>query len=252
MRRERTDLDVWIGGGAAGAIGVLPDACRQRTAPVRVAAHIHPHRVRAFRGLALADRHAPFVVVNDQDARTAWSFTLLHEACHIWLGESGVSAMQSDFVSERFCNEVASAFLLPQAELAEVSDDLTASPTTELAQRISQFAARRNLSSTLVAYRFFVSGRIAEVQWTALEDHFRNEWRRQREQQKLDKSRSKKDTGPSYYVVKRHRLGDALISAASRGMLEGTLTATKAGIILGVAPRNVYPLLAPANGRAAS
>lgn len=97
-----------------------------------------------------------------------------------------------------------------------------------------------------------MSGRIAEVQWTALEDHFRNEWRRQREQQKLDKSRSKKDTGPSYYVVKRHRLGDALISAASRGMLEGTLTATKAGIILGVAPRNVYPLLAPANGRAAS
>jgi hypothetical protein len=43
--------------------------------------------VEAFRGFALADKIAPFVVLNDQDARTAWSFTLLHELAHIWLGD---------------------------------------------------------------------------------------------------------------------------------------------------------------------
>jgi hypothetical protein len=34
--------------------------------------------VSAFRGFALADPIAPFVIINDQDARSAWSFTLVH------------------------------------------------------------------------------------------------------------------------------------------------------------------------------
>ena len=38
--------------------------------------------VEAFRGFALADDVAPFVVLNDQDARSAWSFTLIHELAH--------------------------------------------------------------------------------------------------------------------------------------------------------------------------
>lgn len=32
-----------------------------------------------FRGFAVADELAPMIVINDQDARTAWSFTALHE-----------------------------------------------------------------------------------------------------------------------------------------------------------------------------
>jgi hypothetical protein len=47
--------------------------------------------VAAFRGFALADNIAPFIVINDQDAKSAWSFTLLHELAHLWIGETGVS-----------------------------------------------------------------------------------------------------------------------------------------------------------------
>jgi transcriptional regulator with XRE-family HTH domain len=46
---------------------------------------------KVFRGFAIADPIAPFVIINDQDAKSAQSFTLLHELAHIWLGESGVS-----------------------------------------------------------------------------------------------------------------------------------------------------------------
>ena len=46
---------------------------------------------RVGRGFALADEVAPFVVINHQDHRGAWSFTLLHELTHLWLGETGVS-----------------------------------------------------------------------------------------------------------------------------------------------------------------
>src|SRR5712691_941343 len=46
---------------------------------------------RVFRGFALADPIAPFVVINEKDSRAAWSFTLLHELAHLWLGQTGVS-----------------------------------------------------------------------------------------------------------------------------------------------------------------
>jgi feruloyl esterase len=58
--------------------------------------------VEAFRGFALADKVAPFVVINDQDATTAWSFTLLHELAHLWLGKTGVSGRSADLQIEKF------------------------------------------------------------------------------------------------------------------------------------------------------
>ena len=58
--------------------------------------------------------------------------------------------------------------------------------------------------------------------------------------------------GPSYYVVRRHRLGRALMHTVSRALSEGTLSPTRASQILGVKPRSVSPLLDEAfGGRAA-
>ena len=44
-----------------------------------------------FRGFALADEIAPVIVINDQDAKTAWTFTLVHELVHLFIGSTGVS-----------------------------------------------------------------------------------------------------------------------------------------------------------------
>jgi transcriptional regulator with XRE-family HTH domain len=74
-----------------------------------------------FRGLALADDIAPFVVVNDNDARTAWSFTLVHEIVHLFLGETGVSDSQEHTGVEQFCDDVASEYLLPKAVLSRIA-----------------------------------------------------------------------------------------------------------------------------------
>ncbi len=74
--------------------------------------------VDAFRGFALADDVAPFVAVNANDSPAAWSFTLVHELAHLWLGSTGVSGGTAERSVERFCNDVASEFLLPAYELA--------------------------------------------------------------------------------------------------------------------------------------
>jgi hypothetical protein len=46
--------------------------------------HHSPLSQEVFRGFALADKRVPFIVINDQDAKTARSFTLIHELTHIF------------------------------------------------------------------------------------------------------------------------------------------------------------------------
>ena len=49
--------------------------------------------------------------------------------------------------------------------------------------------------------------------------------------------------GPNYYVLRLHRIGDALLGVVRRALDEGTITYTKASRVLGVKPRNVERLL---------
>tara|TARA_E500000318_G_scaffold482_1_gene564 strand:- start:1522 stop:2724 length:1203 start_codon:yes stop_codon:yes gene_type:complete len=206
--------------------------------------------VEAFRGFAIADPIAPFIVVNDQDAKTAWSFTLLHELAHIWLGATGVSGSYAEGQMERFCNDVASNFLLPDHELRLMEVDRI-SGLQEKVEQISTFANERLVSRSLVAYRLFRAGSISSDDWRELTDQFRIEWRQNRATQR-EQSRGR-DRGPNYYVVRRHRLGSALLQLVARHMSEGALTPTKASKVLGVKPRSVATLLsngAPALGEA--
>jgi Zn-dependent peptidase ImmA (M78 family)/transcriptional regulator with XRE-family HTH domain len=195
--------------------------------------------VETFRGFALADEIAPFVVINDQDAPIAWSFTLLHELAHIWLGETGVSGDSADTAIEQFCNMVASEFLLPSEELAEIRVDLTTDLETVKA-RITDFAEERLLSSSMVAYRLYKMGKIERETWSRLASFFRQKWLHARAERR-ERARER-EGGPSYYVVRRHRLGTALIGLVQRTMAEGVLAPSKAGKILGVKPANV-PML---------
>ena len=41
------------------------------------------------------------------------------------------------------------------------------------------------------------------------------------------------DGGPNYYIVRRHRLGAALLNFVARNMSEGVLTPTRASKLLG-------------------
>jgi Zn-dependent peptidase ImmA (M78 family)/transcriptional regulator with XRE-family HTH domain len=196
--------------------------------------------IEAFRGFALADPIAPFVVINDQDAKTAWSFTLLHEVAHIWIGATGVSGGHVEGAIEQFCNDVASSFLLPQREL----NQLTITHTTgeaEAMRMVSEFAEERLISGTMVAYRLFRADRISESTWRGLTAAFLANWLRSRAAQR-ERARAK-DTGPNYYVVRRHRLGAALLSFVARNMSDGALTPTRASKLLGVKPRSVHTLL---------
>lgn len=197
-------------------------------------------KLESFRGYALADQKAPFVVINHGDSKPAWCFTLLHELAHVWLGETGVSGPYGDIAIERFCNDVASEFLLPTKEFEQFSlGDSTDIQITK--DRISRFAEPRYLSSSLVAYRLYRAGAIDQATWRALSKSFSDSWRQFRASQRA-RARDQ-DGGPSTHIVRGHRLGAALLDLVARMLHAGALTTSKAGTVLGVRAKHVQTLL---------
>jgi Zn-dependent peptidase ImmA (M78 family)/transcriptional regulator with XRE-family HTH domain len=195
--------------------------------------------VDIFRGFALADDVAPFVVINDQDAETAWAFTLLHELCHIWLGATGISGANTDAAVERFCNDVAGRFFLPTGDIDSLRDVRGADFDT-VSTRISDFAEARKISRSMVAHKLYQEGVIDRALWNRLTAFYRRQWLSSRETQR-ERNRGR-EGGPNYYVVRRHRLG-ALVGFARRMLAERTLSPSKAAKVLGVKPSNVYGLV---------
>jgi Zn-dependent peptidase ImmA (M78 family) len=198
--------------------------------------------VNVFRGFAIADPVAPFVVINDQDAKSAWSFTLLHELAHLWLGVTGVSGATATPGIEQFCNDVAATILVDRAEIIALVD-ARATSIDAIADIIGEFAGARKISRSLVAYQLFRQERISQASWSALAERFRNEWIEMRSQQR--EAARESEGGPNYYVVRRHRIGPALIGFVGRGLVDGSITPTKAARMLGVKPMSVYPLVLP-------
>ncbi len=197
--------------------------------------------VTTFRGFALSDDIAPFIVINDQDAQAAWSFTLLHELTHLWLGQTGVSGARAEQKIERFCNDVAGEVLLPIEELSGLTianhEDFES-----VVKIVTEFAAVRKLSSSMVSYRLYREKIIDETTWRELSCFYRQSWLKNRNAaRKVAKEKGRK--GPTYYTVRKHRIGNTLISYVGQMMASGLVTTTKAGKILGVKPSNVHHLI---------
>ena len=183
-----------------------------------------------FRGFSLADDLAPFVVINDRDAKGAWSFTLLHELVHLLFGQSGIDGGHSDQAIEQLCDRAAGEFLLPGDEIEELNinerTDFKAS-----AEAISSFADTRKVSSSMVTYKAYAQGMIGREQYRNLTDHFYATWQ---------ENRVRGSGGGSYYTTRRHRLGSHLIGIVRRMVQGDQLTISKAARVLAVKPTQVY------------
>ena len=79
--------------------------------------------LKEMRGFAIAMPDLPVIVVNGRDeSQGGKAFTLIHELCHVLLGESAISNETGDYPTlepadrriERFCDAVAAATLMPR------------------------------------------------------------------------------------------------------------------------------------------
>jgi len=193
--------------------------------------------ITVFRGFVLSDDVAPFIVINDQDSESAWSFTLIHEMAHLILGQTGVSGAYFDNTIEKFCNNVASEFFLPMIEFEKFR--ISNYDLNNLKTEISDYAFSKKLSSTHIAYRLYKRGDINKALWNSLREFYYNKWI---EKRVTTRNKNKqKDTGPSYYVLQKYKLG-TLVGLVQRLTFAGALTTTKAGMLLDTKPLKVHKL----------
>ncbi|MBC6443038.1 MAG: ImmA/IrrE family metallo-endopeptidase [Rhodobacteraceae bacterium] len=192
-----------------------------------------------FRGFAIADPVAPFVVINAHDARPARAFTLIHELAHIWLGQTGVSG---DFSTaspktetarvEQFCNDVAGAFLLPEGQFREAGDHFDPDDIEAAHTCIERVARQWAVSAPMVAWHFRRTGALSAAAYQTLCERYRKRWL---EEVKKGKARQKENEGgPSWHVTRHHALGQALVDVVHRAFQDRSLTHTAAARLLGM------------------
>lgn len=225
---DHTDISLRRG-DANALFGTLRATAENSSVFVLVLGNLEHHTLSisadVFRGFAIADPVTPFIVINAKDARPARAFTLIDELVHVFLGQTGVSGNVSveqpktDTAKiERFCNDVAGEFLLPElhfrkAGVAFQSNDIGAARAC-----IDLVASRWSASEPMVAYHFQRTGELTDRAYQALRQEYRQGWiaKVRKEKAKLKEN----DIGPSGYVIKRHNLGNAFVDVVHRNFKE--------------------------------
>lgn len=186
-----------------------------------------PLFVEEFRGFAMVDEYAPLIFVNHADAPGPRLFTLIHELCHIWIGQSGISTgdTQTHYQEEILCNAVAAEFLVPEEEFltvwpAHLDNWRDALAGLEAHFRVSTWVLARRAYTlgliTLQDYRDYIA-----VQRAAYESRVRNEG------------------GPTYYQTKKSQISRRFSSAVASEALTGSLSLRDASHYLDVKPSNI-------------
>lgn len=182
--------------------------------------HSRPLNVDEFRGFAIVDEYAPIIFVNHSDALGARLFTLIHELCHIWIGQSGISDGDTNThrQEEVLCNAVAAEFLVPAQEFRALwqhdseswEDNL---PPLEAHFHVSTWAlARRALTLNFISQQ---------------------EYGRYIFEQKMRHEQRKGSGGPTYYQTKKAQISRQFSQAVVGEALSGQLLLREAGELLG-------------------
>lgn len=175
-----------------------------------------------FRGIAIADKYVPLVVINKYDTKAAMLFTLIHELVHIWLGFSGISnndvfGSASTQKLEMFCNAVAAEFLVPEDTLRLRWPSCPENPEKEIRHLAKTFW----VSDAVVARRLKDLDMISHTEYERLFAIYQTRWKKLKEKKNGDK-------GPAQDVLSRYWLGDKILSTFRNATANGQLTLVEA------------------------
>ncbi len=165
-------------------------------------------KVEECRGFVLVDEYAPFMFINNDDAKAAQMFTLIHELAHIWVGQSaGFDFRQMQPASdllETFCDKVAAEFLVPENAFLDGWDEQP---------NIQQLSKKFKVSPIVIARRALDLGKMTKPEFFK----FYNQYKFKIEKRKQDSS------GGDFYATSKNRLGLKFMAHVNQAVKENHL-----------------------------
>ena len=128
------------------------------------------------RGFTLVDDSPAIIVINSGDSIEARIFTLMHEFGHVLLRESGISMPESLLPAknvekvEKWCNDFASAFLLPEPIAISIFSSNRA--VLEETETLNKFSHSYKLSKAMILYKMAKLHFVSQSQYEAVLGRF--------------------------------------------------------------------------------
>lgn len=187
-----------------------------------------PLSVDEFRGFALTDPIAPLIFVNNNDAKTAQNFTLVHELAHLVLGHSALSDADAGANhwrgEESWCNAVAAQTLLP----APVLRSMWREQKHDQLSNVDTVARRFAVSKEVVLHRLLDCGLLDPETHRDLHEQIIAAY-----DDSTPPAGEEKARGGNYYRTTILRMGDRFTSALISATLEGRTTYGEAFRLIG-------------------
>ena len=96
---------------------------RMRIEALGVAVYVEDFPIQDCRGVSLYAGDFPAIILSNNEKRAQWKlFSLLHEYAHLLIRDPGISDQKHSTRdgAERFCNQFAAAFLMPEDAISAV------------------------------------------------------------------------------------------------------------------------------------
>jgi len=183
-----------------------------------------PLNPEEFRGFVLTDNYAPYIFINGKDFIAAKMFTLAHELAHIWLGKSAAFDLQfmrpSEDTTEKFCNQVAAEFLVPQHLLQKKWEQIKDS-----SEPIEEVARQFKVSQIVAARRLLDTRKLTQKQFFEFYNDYKTKWQVFQKRQK---------PGGDFYNTQYYRIGSLFFQQVRTAAKEGKLLYTDAYKLTGL------------------
>ncbi|OIR44877.1 hypothetical protein BJP08_01025 [Corynebacterium sp. NML140438] len=177
-------------------------------------------RVDEFRGFTLIDGDYCLVFVNTRHAKTAQLFSLAHELGHVALGMAGISDHSDHLQVERWCNEFAAAFLVPEAAVKERFNK-----KRSLLDNVDTLASAFGISREAALLRLKSIFRIEQQEFDEVMRLVRG--------QKERRATQEGSGGSSFHVLVRSRVGERFFEAVTFAAKSGQIPERDAARLLG-------------------
>lgn len=185
-----------------------------------------------FRGFCLRENNLPpVIVVNVKDSRSAKTFTLIHEFCHLLIKQSDIDGLVYSLGEEKahkkieaFANEFAGSFLVPNA-IFQQQENYSKFLENKEDQFITKLSKKFNVSESVILRRMLALSKITETEYKEREKKLKDKYAQIKLQQKI-----KFEENPNSFVPRNipretiQKIGFSLGSKAFQAVSEGRMT----------------------------